>query len=195
LNSIFKRAGIAIFATVWAIAAAAHSTSPAADDEVEPRVIGQQGTMMVGFAGYVDRLYSSERIAPTNLTIQVDAGRFITRRIVVRGGLAGSGTFGGADANKLESGTGVPALHVFAGPSFYFTPQALWSLYAGGEYWMQLTQPASPDRGAAIGILGLEGAMSSRVNLFAQGGYGIGFTGTSERTNRMIGRVGLRVKF
>jgi hypothetical protein len=177
-----------------ASAAAGQSVEPASE-ETEPHIVGTTGTTTVGFAGYLDRVYSSERIAPTNYTLQVDIGRFLAPRIVIRGGLAGSGSYGGDDADDLATGTGVPAVHAFGGAFLYFTPKSIWSLYAGAEYWTQLTQRDAADKGAVIGALGLEGAVSSRVNLFLQGGYGVGLTGTTERTTRLLGRVGVRLRF
>jgi hypothetical protein len=182
---------------IWCAASVASAQSTAATpplEEVEPHVIGVPGTTKVGFAGYLDRLYSSERIAPTNYTIQLDFGRFVSGNFVVRGGLAGSGSRGGDDADKLATGRGVPALHAFGGMFFYFTPQSIWSLYSGAEYWTQLTQRAVGDKGSVMGALGIEGTLSSRVSLFFQGGYGIGLTGATEKTTRLIGRVGVRLK-
>jgi hypothetical protein len=159
-------------------------------EDLQPHVIGSKGTTMIGFGGYFDRVYSSERILPLNYTIQIDVSRFVSTRLVVRGGLFGSGSAGGDDADDRPSGLGVPALH-----ASYLKPQSMWSPYGGAEYWTQLTQRASDDRGAFIGTLGLEGAVSRRLGLFMEAGYGIGLTGSDEQTDRVVARVGMRLKF
>jgi hypothetical protein len=166
-----------------------------AQEELEPHLVGTKGTTTIGFGGYLDRTYSSERVLPTNYTIQIDAGRFVTKRLVVRGGLSGSGSAGGDDAEDRPTGLGAPALHASAGLFYYLTPQSMWSPYVGAEYWMQLTQRGAGDKGAAVGALGLEGAVSRRLAVFLEGGYGLGLTGPDEKTNRVVARVGMRLKF
>jgi hypothetical protein len=183
-----------------AVAAAAHGQSASdqpASEDIEPRVIGTAGTTLIGFAGFVDRLSSSERAFSTNYTAQVDVGHFITRAMVVRGGLSGSGSFGGDDADEIANGSGVPAVHAFAGLFYYFRPQSLLSLYSGGEYWAQLTRRADGDAGAVVGTLGLQGVVSSRASLFVEGGYGMGLTrgDEGETVSRFVGRIGVRLKF
>src|SRR5689334_21282821 len=150
---------------------------------------------MVGAGGYLDRVYSSERILPLNYTIQVDVGRFVTRRLVVRGTMSGSGSAGGDDADDRPNGLGAPALHAAGGLFYYLTPQTMWSLYGGAQYWTQLTERAARDRGTVVGMVGLEGAVSRRLDIFVEGGYGIGLTGPDESTNRILARAGLRLKF
>jgi hypothetical protein len=171
------------------------SAAPQRREELEPHVIGTKGTTAIGFGGYLDRTYSSERVLPTNYTIQIDAGRFVTKRVVVRGGLSGSGSVGGDDADDRPTGLGAPALHGSAGLFYYLKPQSMWSPYAGAEYWIQLTQRGTDDKGAAVGTLGLEGAVSRRLAIFLEGGYGLGLTGPDEKTNRVVARVGMRLKF
>jgi hypothetical protein len=80
---------------------------------------------------------------------------------------------------------------------YYFTPQSIVSAYAGVDYWAQLTQRAEADAGSIVGTLGLQGAMSSRVSAFVEGGYGPALTrgDDDERLWRVIGRVGVRLKF
>jgi hypothetical protein len=150
---------------------------------------------MIGFGGYLDRVYSSERLLPLNYTLQIDVSRFVSKRVVVRGGLTGSGSAGGDDPEDRPTGIGAPALHASGGLFFYLKPQSMWSPYAGAEYWIQLTQRADDDRGAVIGSLGLEGAVSRRLGIFMEGGYGLGLTGPDEQTNRLVARVGMRLKF
>jgi hypothetical protein len=166
-----------------------------APEELQPHSVGGLGTTMVGFGGYLDRVYSSERLLPLNYTLQVDVGRFVTRRLVVRGGMAGSGSAGGDDAEDRPTGIGAPALHASAGLFYYLSPQSMWSLYGGASYWTQLTQRAAHDRGSVVGMLGLEGAASRRVGLFFEAGYGLGLTGPDESTTRLVARAGLRLKF
>lgn len=150
---------------------------------------------MVGFAGYVDHFFKQE--LPTNYTAQIDVGRFLARKIVARGGLTGSGSFGGDASDDRPTGSGAPALHAFGGVLYYFTPESMVSLFAGGEYWAQLTEREEPDAGAAIGTVGLQGAVSSRASLFVEAGYGIGLTRSDdgERLSRFVGRLGIRLKF
>lgn len=58
-------------------------------------------------------------------------------------------------------------MHAFGGARFYFTPQLMASLYAGTEYWAQLTHREPGDTGVAIGIVGAQGVVSPRASLFA----------------------------
>ncbi|HLG53849.1 MAG TPA: hypothetical protein VI485_00875 [Vicinamibacterales bacterium] len=152
---------------------------------------------MIGLAGYVDRVFSSEDAFPTNYTVQIDVGRFLTRSLVLRGGLAGTGRFGGDGAEDLPTGPGAAALHAFVGALFYINPQSIVSLYAGGDYWAQLSQRAGRDAGSVIGTLGAQGAVSSRASLFIEGGYGIGLTkgDEGETRSRYVARLGVRLKF
>lgn len=189
-------AAVVLWLAMAGVAAAQEQAAgPAPSEEVEPRQIGEAGTIMIGAGGYLDRVYSSERLLPTNYTLHVDISRFLTNRFVARGGLSGSGSYGGEDADERPTGIGAPALHAHAGLLYYLTPQSMWSLYSGAEFWTQLNQRASNDRGSLLGVLGLQGAISSRVGLFLEGGYGLGLTGSAEQTNRLVGRVGLRLRF
>lgn len=152
---------------------------------------------MIGLAGYVDRFSSSERELATHYTAQIDVGGFVAPRIVVRGGLAGTGRFGGEGSDDRPTGAGAPAVHAFGGALFYFTPQSMLSAYVGGEYWNQLTQRDGTDAGSLVGTLGLQGAMSSRASVFIEGGYGFGLTkgDDGETLSRFVGRLGIRLKF
>jgi hypothetical protein len=191
-------------AASWLLTGAilAHAQSQATppqvtSEEIEPRTIGTTGTTMIGLAGYVDGLSSSERALPTNYWAQLDVGRFIARHIVVRGGVAGTGRLRGDDSEDLPAGVGAPALHAVAGALYYFTPLSMVSLFAGGEYWAQLTRRAAGDRGWVVGAAGLQGAMSSRTSVFLEGGYGMGLTkgDEGETLSRFVARVGIRLKF
>jgi len=173
------------------------TVSPAAaSEDIEPRVIGTTGTTTLGFGGFIDRFFSVETLYSTNYFLQADVAHFLTPALVVTGGLTGMGSIGGEDAENRAIGTGVPALHASGGLLFYFTPQSIGSLYAGGSYWVQLTQRGDRDAGTALGTLGFEGALSSRVTMFAEGGYGIALLKGEhdERITRMLGRVGIRLK-
>jgi hypothetical protein len=177
---------------------AAQDTVPTAEqlpEDLQPHIIGTKGTTTIGFGGYFDRVYSSERLLPLNYTIQIEASRFVSKRIVARGGLTGSGSAGGDDPEDRPSGLGAPALHLSVGLFYYLKPQSMWSPYAGAAYWAQLTQRASDDKGAVVGSLGLEGAVSSRLGIFVEAGFGLGLTGPDEKTDRLVGRVGMRLKF
>jgi hypothetical protein len=169
----------------------------AQSEDIEPRIIGHKGTTQIGVAGFFDRVYSSEQLLPLNFTVQVDAGRFITKRFVARLGLVGSGSLGGEDSENLASGAGAPSVHATGGLMFYFTPESIISLYTGAEYWTQLTQRADADKGSVFGKAGLQAAVSSRASVFAEGGYGVRVTrgDKGELMTRITGQVGLRIKF
>ncbi len=165
-------------------------------EDLEPRIIAAAGTTLVGLAGYVDKFSSSEDSFPTAYTLHADVTRFLTDRFAVRGGLAGTGTFGGDDTDE-PTGIGAPALHATAGALFYFSPHTMLSLYSGVDYWAQLTQRADSDAGSVVGTLGVQGAMSSRASIYLEGGYGLGLsTGEDDETlRRFVGRIGVRLKF
>jgi len=188
-----------LLAAVTATASAqSQAGAPASlSEEIEPRRIGIAGTTMIGVSGHLDSVFSSERDAPFNLTLHADAGRFLTRRLAVRGGITGTASLGGDDADDRPRGIGEPALHAFGGALFYFSPQSMASLYAGADYWAQLTQRGTADRGALVGTVGAQGAVSSRASLFLEGGYGVGLTKgeEGETLTRLIARVGIRLKF
>ena len=189
---------IAIALTVLASTTAAKAqTAPPSSEDVEPRIVGTAGTTVTGFSGYIDRFFSSERGLPFNYSMQIDVGRFVTRTFVVRGGVRGSGSVGGDDSEDLATGQGAPALHAFAGLLHYFTPESLVSLYAGADYWAQITQRDGPDAGTLIGIAGVQGALSSRVSLFLEGGYGAALRKNDDdvRATRLVAQIGVRVKF
>ena len=165
------------------------------NEDIEPRVIGTPGSMSVGIGGYGDQVRSDET-RPFNLTLHVDVTRFLTAKIAVRGGVAGSGTIGG-DPDALPSGVGVPALSAFGAGLYYFTPRSIASLYAGGGYWSQITARGdTADRGAILGLGGIEAALSSRATVFVEGGYGVGLTRTEDDglRKRVMGRIGVRLK-
>jgi hypothetical protein len=182
---------------VLSAGAASGQTVPQASEEVEPRFIGTTGTTMTGVSGYVDRFFSSERGRPFNYSLQIDVGRFVTRTFVVRGGMRGSGSAGGDDSDDLPTGQGVPALFGFAGLLYYFTPQSMASFYAGADYWTQITQRDGSDAGTIIGIAGVQGAVSSRVSLFLEGGYGAALRKNDDevRAMRLVAQIGVRLKF
>jgi hypothetical protein len=177
---------------------AAQESSPATaplSDDLQPHIIGTKGVTLIGFGGFVDRVYSSERLLPLNYTMQIDVGRFVSKRVVIRGGVFGSSSAGGDDEEDRPTGLGAPALRASGGLFYYFTPLSMWSPYGGAEYSTQLTQRAAGDRGAVLGTLGLEGAVSRRVGIFFEAGYGLGLTGPDERTTRLTARAGVRLKF
>jgi hypothetical protein len=165
------------------------------NEDVEPRVVARQGTTAIGLGGYADRITSEDDNLPLNLTLQVDVSHFLTKHIAAKAGVIGSGALGG-DPDALPAGVGVPALHGFAAATWYFTPQAMASVYAGAGYWAQLTARAGADRGSIVGLGGIEAALSSRANVFVEGGWGFGLTKTDDGATRQrfVARLGVRVK-
>ena len=191
----------------WALTAPAHAQTPTGlsqdvappvvtSEEVEPRILGNPGTLTLGFAGYAERSFSTENYYSTLYTAQVDASYFLTRKLVVRGGLAGSGAFGGDEDTTWPSGVGVPALHAFGGAFYYFTPRSIWSVYGGADYWIQWTQRPERDAGLIVPTVGLQAALSSRASVFVEYGYGFGLArgAENELITRMSGRVGIRLR-
>ena len=191
------RAIVIALAVLTATAVTSAQTTTQSSEELEPRIIGTAGTMVTGFSGYIDRFFSSERGLPFNYSMQIDVGRFMTRTFVVRGGMRGSGSVGGDDAHELATGQGVPALHAFAGLLHYFTPQSMASLYVGADYWAQISRRDGPEAGMIVGVAGVQGALSSRVSLFLEGGYGTALQKNEDdvRATRILGQVGVRLKF
>ena len=102
-----------------------------ADEEIEPRVVGKRGALLLGFSGYLDKFSSSEDPLPALFTFQTDAVWFFTNRIAVHGGLVGTSSLGG-DSDDYPEGFGVPALYAFGGALYYFTPQSMLSLAGQG---------------------------------------------------------------
>ena len=177
------------------VPAPSSTPAPAAED-LQPREIGRAGTMAIGFAGFVDRVYSSDALLPTNLTLQADFSRFVTGHIQVRGGIVGSASFGGDSEDSRAEGVGETALHAKVGAFYYLKPQSMLSLYAGAEYWGQLTARASNDAGFVFGTGGVEAMVSSRAGFFVEAGFGIGLTRNSDEAlrTRFQGLFGLRIK-
>lgn len=165
------------------------------NEDVEPRVVGRPGTTAIGLGGYADRITSEDDNLPLNLTLQVDVSRFLTTHIAARGGVVGTAALGG-DPDELRTGVGVPSLHAFAAAAWYFTPQSMASFYAGAGYWAQITARDGADRGSILGLAGIEAALSSRANVFVEGGYGVGLTRTGDGATRQrfVARLGVRVK-
>ena len=71
------------------------------------------------------------------------------------------------------------------------------SFYAGADYWGQITQRNGLDAGTLVGVAGVQGALSSRVSLFLEGGYGAALQKNDDdvRVTRIIGQIGVRLKF
>jgi hypothetical protein len=168
----------------------------AQDEDVEPRVIGRAGTLLVGVSGFLDRSYSREELMPANYTVQVDAERFVSRRFAIRLGVSGSGRFGGSDSDTIATGPGAAALHAYGGALFYFTPESIMSPYLATEYWNQITRRGDTDAGSAVGKAGLQAAVSSRASFFVEAGFGFGLRKGSEGElpTRVVGQIGLRIK-
>jgi hypothetical protein len=173
-------------------ASAAHAQT----EDIEPRTVGGAGVTSIGFSGFIDRFMSSEDTFPYNVELHIDLTRFLTRKLAVRGGLLGSGRFGGDDDDEAV-GPGAAALHALVGAHWYFTPDSMASFYTGGEYRAPITRRAERDAGSVLGKAGVEAAISSRAHVFVEGGYGLRLTrGTDdERQTRIVGEIGLRITF
>ncbi len=169
----------------------------ASSEEIEPRVVATRGTTMIGISGSLDHFQSREQRFPLNFNAYVDVTRFVTSHVAVVGGVTGSGSLGGDDSEERPRGLGAPALHVFGGALYYFTPQSIMTLYAGPSYWNQLSERSASDTGAVVGLLGAQAAMSSRAMVFLEGGYGAELSRGSreEIRTRLLGRIGIRVRF
>jgi len=167
-----------------------------AQEDIEPRTVGGRGVNAIGFSGFIDRFSSSESSFPTLITLQVDLSRFLTSRIVVRGGMIGSTPLG-EDEDDARSGPGATALHARGAALYYFTPQSIASAYAGLEYRTPLTNRADKEAGTALGMAGVEASLSSRASVFVQGGYGMRLTrgDEGERQSRLVGDIGFRIRF
>jgi opacity protein-like surface antigen len=188
-------------AAATAASAAAQTTPmPAAvvSEEIEPRIVGRRGTMSVGISGFADKFSSTENVFTTNYVAQIDVCRFLTRRFAVRGGVVGSGRFGGDDSDdeSLPAGSGAPSMQAAGGVLFYFTPQKLASFYLGGEYWAQITQRVAGDTGSLVGVAGVHATLSSRASLFVQGGVGgrVARGDEGELLTRVVAQLGVRIK-
>jgi hypothetical protein len=166
-------------------------------EEIEPRRVGVKGDTSIGLSGFVDKFSSSEESFPLNYIAQVDVCHFVTNKFAIRARAVESGSLGGENSDDLAVGSGAPSLQASAGVLYFFTPGSMLSLYVGGEYWAQLTQRTDPDAGTAIGMAGLQAAVSSRASFFIQGGYGVRLTRgvDDELISRIVSQAGLRIKF
>lgn len=175
---------------------AAAAVPAAAQEDVEPRIVGKRGTTTIGLAGFIDRFGSSEDTFPTRATMLVDATRFVTGRIAVRAGLIGAAAFGEDDDDEI-TGPGAATLDAHGGALFYFTPQSMVSFYAGLEYRSPLTRRADKEAGTALGLGGFQATVSSRVSVFMHGGYGMRLTrgDEGELQTRLTGELGFRIRF
>jgi hypothetical protein len=178
---------------------AAAGTVRAQTQQMQDRSVGYAGAMQIGISGFADKFFTTQDAQPTIFAVQVDIGRFITDRWVVRGGLVGSGRFGGDHTDDVGEGPGVASVYGFGGLSFYFTPQSLMSAYVGADYSAQLTNRVSGDRGTVLGKLGLQMVLSDRLSFFVEGGYGFSLTPPASdsdgRQQRFSGQLGFRFMF
>ena len=62
------------FGFVFTLAACASSW---AQEDLEPRIVGDRGTTTVGLSGFIDKYSSSESTFPTHATINTDVTHFI----------------------------------------------------------------------------------------------------------------------
>jgi len=185
---------VVVSLSLWLGAVGTALAQTAQPEEVEPRIVGQRGTTVLGVSGFLDKVSSSEQVFPINFTVQAGGGRFITDRFFAQGGLVGSMTARGED--ELEAARGVPALHAYGGLSFYFKPRSMVSPYVGAEYTVQLTRRLARDKGFGVLKGGVEASVSSRASVFVEAGAGIGFSrgDEDELLTRVVGLVGVRLK-
>jgi DNA-binding winged helix-turn-helix (wHTH) protein len=167
-------------------------------EDIEPRAVGGTGVTSIGLSGSIDKFTSSQDVFPWQVTLHVDITHFVSDRFAIRGGLIGSSSFGDdQDDDTSATGPGAPSLQAHGGLAYYFTPHAMASFYAGGEYRAQLTDRAEGDAGTVLGKGGLQAAISSRVGVFVEGGYGVRLTrgADDEQQTRLVGELGVRIKF
>jgi hypothetical protein len=183
-------------ATVILFAAIAHPGFAQTED-VEPRIIARARTTLLGISGSLSRFFSTEDLFPGNYTVQIDAHRFIVSKVAIRFGVVGSGTFSDSASDDTTVTTGTATVDVLGGALYYFTPESMWSLYAGGEYRARLLHRVDGDTGSVVGTVGLQGAISSRTSFFLEAGYGMRLRkgDSGELLTRMVGQVGVRIKF
>lgn len=164
-------------------------------EDLEPRVVGSAGTTAIGLSGFLDKRMSSAGALPLDVTAQVEMMRFLASRLAVRGGVIGSARFGGDD--DAPESSDAQGLHARAGGLYYWTPQKMASLYTGGEYRVQVTDRADGDAGSVLGTAGFEALMSSRISVFAEGGWGVVLArdDSDRRRTRIVGEVGFRIRF
>lgn len=184
----------ACFAIVLAVVVSPKSVF--AQEDLEPRVIAEKGTTTIGVSGFLDQFASPESTFPTQVTLHLDVSRFVTSRIAARGGLIGTAVLGG-DEDDVATGPGTAALDALGSVLYYFTPQSMASFFAGLEYRAPLTARAERDAGTALGLGGVQAALSSRSAVFVQGGYGVRLTrgDEGEWQRRLTGEIGFRIKF
>ena len=199
MDKMLKTDSLRTFAQVLLVFAGSAGSGFAQTEDVEPRIIGQRGTTLVGMAGSLSRFFSSENLMPGSYTVQVDAHRFVFDKIAVRFGLVGSGQFAGTSSSEDDEAPGPasPPLEVLGGAVYYFTPKSIWSFYGGAEYRARLTERLAGDSGAVSGLAGLQGALSSRASFFLEGGYGTRLRrgDDGELLTRMVGQAGVRFRF
>jgi hypothetical protein len=195
-TTMLTRRVIRMLAMSLLVQAAATHPGFAQTEDLEPRIIGTRGTTLVGVSGSFGRFFSTEDLFAGHYTVQVDGHRFIFSKIAIRFGVLGSGTFSG-ESSEDDPTSSTPTLEALGGASYYFTPESMWSLYAGGEYRARLTERLANDSGSVLGTAGLQGVISSRASFFIEGGYGMRLrTGDEgEVLTRMVGQVGLRIRF
>ncbi len=172
----------------------------ATGEEVEPRIIGHTGMTLLGVSGTMSRFFSTEQLMAGTYTVQVDAHRFIFSKVALRFGVVGTDALGVPDDDEDDdssTSTSTTALEAIGGALYYFTPESIWSFYAGGEYRARLTSRFSGDAGSAGAIAGLQGALSARASFFVEGGYGLRLRRGDEGDlqTRIVGLAGVRFRF
>jgi hypothetical protein len=168
-------------------------------EDVEPRAIATRGATLVGMSGSFSRFFSSEELFAGGYTVQIDGHRFVFKKIAIRFGVVGSGRFGDSSSEDVaaDPNPGTPSVEALGGALYYFTPESIWSFYSGAEYRARIIERISGDGGSVSGIVGLQGAISSRASFFLEGGYGLRLRrgDEGELLTRMVGLAGVRFKF
>lgn len=199
MNRRSSACALRVLVVVSIVVAGSATPGFAQNEEVEPRIIAQRGTTLLGMSGSLSRFFSSEELIAGTFTVQADAHRFVFDRMALRAGLVGTGQLGGPsdDDDAVEPGPGVASLEALGGALYYFTPASVWSFYGGAEYRFRLTERAASDSGTVNGLAGLQGAISSRASFFVEGGYGVRLRkgDEGELLTRIVGQAGVRFRF
>lgn len=143
-----------------------------AEAQNEDRTVGRQGATQIGFSFSTISVSQgdSDIESPTVYYGNVEVGRFLTDRFVLRGGLSGIGTFGGDDDSGEDFG--FTQFSGLVGLLLYFSPSSVGSAYVGADYSFTLTNRVDGDNGTIYGRVGVQGAVTPRAAIFGEFGYG-----------------------
>lgn len=176
--------------------ARAQAAATGGAEELEPRVVAASGVTTIGLSGFADKVSSSEDVFPWRVTAQVEVTHFVVKRLAARVGLIGSTTADGLDDDERITAA-APAFYLSAATLFYLTPGRLLSPYGGVEYRARLTDRPEKDAGTALGLAGVQAALSSRAAVFVEAGLGMDLTRGADRElrTRFVSAVGVRIRF